>query len=140
MLRRINFYRAMAGIPANITFTDEYNRKAQQAALMMSANGDRSHTPPPNWQCSTTEGSEAAGKANLHWSTISWATFTIDGYIADRGPTNTAVGHRWWLLYPHALTMGTGDIPASDGFAAANALWVVGARSSTRSARGRFVA
>jgi hypothetical protein len=140
MLRRINFYRAMAGIPTDVTFTDEYNRKAQQAALMMSANRMLSHTPSSDWQCYTAEGYEAAGSANLFGGTQDTGISVIDAYIKDSGPTNTAVGHRRWLLYPQAITMGTGDIPAGNSFTAANALWVFGERSPTRNARDEFVA
>ena len=39
VLHRTNYFRAMAGIPATVTLKDEYNAKAQAAALMMSVNG-----------------------------------------------------------------------------------------------------
>lgn len=65
VLERINYFRSMAGVPAGVTFSDEYNQKAQQAALMMSANGSLSHDPPTSWKCYTDQGHEAAGKSNL---------------------------------------------------------------------------
>ncbi len=37
--RRINYFRAMAGVPAVIVFAATYNQKDQKAALMMSVNG-----------------------------------------------------------------------------------------------------
>ena len=43
---RVNYFRAMAGIPSNITFTDAGNAKAQAAALMMAANRQLNHEPP----------------------------------------------------------------------------------------------
>ena len=43
---RINYFRAMAGVPAGITFSATYNDKAQAAALMMSVNSQLSHSPP----------------------------------------------------------------------------------------------
>ena len=61
----VNFFRAMAGVPPQISFIDEYNAKAQQAALMMSVNGELSHEPPPTWQCYSAEGAEAAGRSNI---------------------------------------------------------------------------
>ena len=39
VLRRVNFFRAMAGVPSAVTLNAAYNAKAQQAALLMSANG-----------------------------------------------------------------------------------------------------
>src|SRR5262245_33044581 len=62
---RLNWYRAMAGVPAVISLSDTFNAKDQQAALMMSANGQPSHTPPTNWIYYTPDGAEAAGKSNL---------------------------------------------------------------------------
>ncbi len=140
MLRRVNFYRAMAGIDATVTFVDEYNRKAQQAALMMSANDQLSHEPPTSWTCYTADGAEAAGSSNLHWSTSSSSIRAIDSYIKDSGSGNYFVGHRRWILYPPSRTMGTGDVPAGGGFAAANALWVFGDRSGSQKMRNSFVA
>lgn len=37
ILQRINYFRSMSGVAANITFDAELNRKAREAALMMSA-------------------------------------------------------------------------------------------------------
>src|SRR5688572_13324623 len=46
---RINFFRALVGVPADITFNPTFNAKSQQAALLMSVNNDLDHTPPPSW-------------------------------------------------------------------------------------------
>ncbi len=46
--RRINFYRAMVGQPADIVFNATKSAKCQKAALIMSANNALSHTPPTN--------------------------------------------------------------------------------------------
>ena len=62
VLLRLNYFRAMAGVPADVTFSDTYNAKAQQAALMMSVNNQLSHNPPTIWQCYTADGAEAAGQ------------------------------------------------------------------------------
>ncbi len=122
IVRRINYFRAMAGVPADIVLSDEYNRKAQQAALMMSANQQLSHTPPDTWNCHTPAGAEAAGSANLYLGVSS--ADAIDGYIRDPGEGNQKVGHRSWILYPQTQAMGTGDIPRKNNHPAANALWV----------------
>jgi uncharacterized protein YkwD len=122
MLVRINYFRAMAGVPPLEGLSEEYNRKAQQAALMMSVNRTLSHAPDESWECYTTEGDEAAGSSNLYLGRN--GPTAIDGYIADYGSGNTAVGHRRWILYPQTEEMGTGDIPFADGYPGANALWV----------------
>jgi uncharacterized protein YkwD len=122
MRLRINYFRAMAGVPGNVALSDEFNQKAQKAALMMSVNRQLSHNPPSTWQCYSADGAEAAGSSNLYLGIYSWNA--IDGYIQDPGSGNYAVGHRRWILYPQTQFMGTGDIPSVDGYPAANALWV----------------
>ncbi|HSO27988.1 MAG TPA: CAP domain-containing protein [Anaerolineales bacterium] len=119
---RINYFRAMAGVPAEIELDPTYNAKAQQAALMMSAQGALSHNPDTNWACYTAEGDQAASSSNLALGM--YGPWAITGYMSDGGSNNTAVGHRRWILYPQTERMGTGDIPGLSGFRAANALWV----------------
>ena len=43
-LRRINWFRAMAGVPAVVTFDAGESAKAQAAAIMMSEHGALQHT------------------------------------------------------------------------------------------------
>lgn len=133
---RINFYRALVGVPADITFEPSYNLKAQRAALMTSANDALSHTPPSSWRFYTAEGAEAAGNSNLALGSA--GANAIDGYVADAGTSNRAAGHRRWLFYPQTLMMGAGDVPGSSTLAPANAVWVIdsrlnSARPTTRS-------
>lgn len=138
VLRRINFFRAMAGVPAVQGFAADYNSKAQAAALMMSAQNDLSHAPDTSWACYTAAGAEGAGSSNLYLGV--YGPSAISGYIYDPGGGNYFVGHRRWILYPQTKFMGTGDIPATAGKAAANALWVFdsanmwGPRPDTREA------
>ena len=44
-LLRINYYRAMAGVPADIVLLDEWNRVAQLTAHIMGGNNNISHFP-----------------------------------------------------------------------------------------------
>jgi len=119
---RLNVVRALAGVPAAVTLNDTFNSKAQQAALMMSANNQLNHFPPTSWNCFTAEGSEAAGKSNLSLGAL--GPQAIIGYLEDAGSNNAAVGHRRWLLYPQTQEMGTGDVGEDASHSAANALWV----------------
>jgi hypothetical protein len=123
---RINYYRAMAGVPAAVVLNGLWNAKDQQAALMMSANNNLSHTPPSSWSCYTADGAEAAGKSNLALG--NYGPAAMDGYIEDYGDGNEAVGHRRWLLYPQTQTMGTGDVPPTTGHLSANATWILDGR------------
>ena len=106
VLMRVNYYRAMAGVSANIIFTNEYNQKAQEAALMFSVNGTLSHNPPTNWTCYTANGAEAAGNSNIALGYSSgWASVTA---YMDEGQSQN-LGHRRWIIYPQTQEMGTGQ-------------------------------
>lgn len=137
MLLELNYFRAMAGIPAEVIFFNEYTTKAQQAALMMSVNGQLNHYPPSSWTCYTADGYDAAGNSNLRMGYPS-LSHNIAGYMKDKGSGNYAAGHRRWILYPQTQIMGTGDVPSAPGYQyAANALWVFdsnygGPRPATR--------
>lgn len=130
--RRINYFRAMAGIPATITFNSTYNGKAQAAALIQSANpwsllqpGESPHQPPSNWVYWTQDGYDGSDNSNL--SQGSAGPDAIVGYIHDHGGNNQAVGHRRWLLFPQTEVMGTGDVPGIPNVSnrvAANSTWV----------------
>lgn len=131
---RINYFRAMAGVPSAIVFSATYSAKDQEAALMMSVNQQLDHEPPDTWACYTANGAEAAGKSNLALGVCGWDC--ISGYMKDPGSGNGAAGHRRWILYPQTQNMGTGDIPPSGGWAS-NALWAYdsnygGPRPATR--------
>lgn len=128
VLQRINYFRAMAGIPADIVFSEEANRVAQAAALLMSVNRQLSHSPPATWQCYSDDGAVGAGSSNLYLGVF--GPDAISGYIRDPGAGNDFVGHRRWVLYPQTQIMGTGDIPPTQGFPAANALRVFDAHLS----------
>jgi hypothetical protein len=119
---RINYFREMAGVPGNVQLSGEYNRKAQQAALMMSVNGQLNHSPSPSWLCYTDEGVQAAGSSNLYLG--NYGASAITGFMSDSSSGNYAVGHRRWILYPQTEWMGTGDIPPTGSYWSSNALWV----------------
>ena len=130
VLRRINYFRVMAGVPT-VTLKDEYSRKAQAAALMMSVNLKLSHSPTPEWWCYSSDGAQAAGSSDLFLGVMGWDA--VSGYILE----GDVVGHRRWILYPQTNEMGTGDIPSTQNYPAANALWVFddnmwGPRPTTR--------
>jgi cysteine-rich secretory family protein len=135
VLRRINWFRAMAGIPASVTLNTSNNTNDQAAALMMSANNALSHYPPSTWSCFSGPGAHAASNSNLALG--SSGSQSITRYIEDYGANNTAAGHRRWILYPQTQVMGTGDVPDQGTNSAANATWVFdanlfGPRPSTR--------
>jgi hypothetical protein len=124
VMRTINYYRAMAGLPGNVLLNLDWSRRAQQAALMMSANNDLDHSPPATWRCHTAEGAQAAGKSNLASTEHvgGGSLFGLGLYMNDTGVDS--LGHRRWILYPPQRAMGTGDSAGS------GALWVLGPHGS----------
>jgi len=109
VLRRINYFRVMAGIPKVKELLDAYNQQDQQAALMMAANQDLNHTPPSSWKCYTQAGRDGAGSSNLAMG--AYGPGAISLYMSDNGVSS--LGHRRWILYPQTQSMGTGDIPGN---------------------------
>jgi len=95
---RINWFREMAGVTDNITFRDSFSASAQDAALIMAANGTLTHQPVSSMTCYTASGDDGAGNSNLALGTLGWGSIT--GYIEDAGSNNAAVGHRRFQQQP----------------------------------------
>ena len=106
VLARLNAIRALHRLPA-VSYSSADDEQATQAALMMAANGQLSHTPAASWKCYTTLGANGAGTSNLYGGLISpyLAYYTEDMYLGG-WLTETSnlvvdsVGHRRWLLDP----------------------------------------
>lgn len=121
-LTRINYFRQLTGLPGNVTYDAALNAKCQEAALMMSANNQLNHFPPTSWLCYTADGSLAASKSNLYMGTPGFgyhSSKAVTGWLDDDGTSNTACGHRRWILYTKADEFGHGSTLNS------SALWVV---------------
>jgi len=132
-LLRINWFRALAGMPATISLDPIDNWGAQQMAVIISQNG-LNHDPPTSDTCYNAF---AAGYAGGNQGIGFNGADCITGYIQDFGGSNAEVGHRRWILYPPETVMGLGDVPAEGSLPAANLTWVFdpasfGARPSTR--------
>ncbi|MEO7936540.1 MAG: hypothetical protein ABIR27_09815 [Dokdonella sp.] len=125
---RVNYYRAQAGLPGNVSlFGGSQSSGTQQAALMFSAN-TLSHDPPSSWSCWTQAGHDAAGNSNIargSGSNSAAGVGAVDLYMEEKGNGNGVVGHRRWILFPPQVKMESGSIPYNPQ-SAANALWVFG--------------
>lgn len=126
VLGRINWVRALAGIASFVAFSSTYSTKDQQAALMMSSNGQLNSAPPATWTYYTAAGADGASHSNLCLESPYLADpGCVSQYMQDFGISNGGVGHRRWLLYPQTQTMGTGDVQPQYPMPFANALWVI---------------
>lgn len=123
----INLYRGLAGL-GSIELNSTYNAQAQQAALMMHANGQLNHYPDTTWKCHSAIGDVTAGQSNLFGGVnynMHNAASAIDVYMDDPGAGNTSAGHRRWIFEPGTTSMGLGTTSSF------NALKVIGTTSST---------
>jgi hypothetical protein len=83
IIARVNDYRWMAGLPGGVTLDPTENAADQQAALMIAANDELSHSPPPSWLDYTAAGADAAAHSDL---TLGASGVTaIDLYMTDPG-------------------------------------------------------
>lgn len=137
-IKRINYYRAMAGVPADIEHEAKYAALAQKAALIMAANQQLSHAPPKEWKHWSEDGAQGAGKSNLGLGDV--GPYAIDSYLLDPGNNNTRVGHRKWVLSPGTRNMGSGDVEAHAGKSPANALYVIDSSPGAFTTRDPWIA
>ncbi len=105
-LESINWFRRMAGLQV-VVEDAAASRSAQNAALMMHAQGSLSHYPSSAWRCHTASGADSAGRSNLTLGVI--GPRGVVGQIEDPGAGNEALGHRRWLLFPELTHVGVGN-------------------------------
>jgi len=138
--RRVNYYRAMVGLRANINFEEKEVRRtsddafapavgtskaaaARAAALVLAVQDfdvaipeslQITHSLDDTWDCFTPTAWNGATNSNL--GAIAWGPGAIDGYMGEPGNVgdplaNRFVGHRRWIFYSGAANMATGDVP-----------------------------
>ncbi|MFA4928551.1 MAG: CAP domain-containing protein [Patulibacter sp.] len=118
--RTLNLLRSWAGL-GPVTWDPALNERALAAAMLMGANGQLSHGPPPSWRCWSQQASDGASTSNLYLGLSGAAA--IVGYLDDAGIPS--LGHRRWVLDAGAVTMGTGSTGTT------NALTVIGNQQQT---------
>lgn len=116
VIQRINYFRRMVGLNDNCTMDASKYAQEQEAALMFAANGALSHNPPTSWLCYTAAGATGAGSSNIAYGSHSVNAITM--YMNDFGASNTAVGHRRWILHSTKTAFSQGSTNNT------NALWV----------------
>jgi imidazole glycerol phosphate synthase subunit HisF len=138
MRRRVNYYRAMAGVTANITMntnstvvtasdpsgassTTTKTVAAQQSAMLLSNSALLTHTPSPGMSCYS-----AAGHNGSFFGNVGLAVYgppVLEAYMREDAD-NAAAGHRRWLLFTRATNFATGDVPRVGNSFAANCLYI----------------
>ena len=138
--RRVNYYRAMAGLPGNARFEEQevYRENddlfspaagttklqaAVAAALSIGSqdydsnnieNFSLSHDLDDSFECFNATAWNGAKNSNL--AANLWGPGAIDGYMFEFGTpsdplSNKNVGHRRWILFSAVGGMATADIP-----------------------------
>lgn len=118
LLDRLNLFRALAGVPADLVEDPAASRKIQAAALAVAANGRIAHQIDPGWRCYSEEARTGAADAVLGIGQSGPDAITV--FMRDAGEQNAGVNHRRWLLYPQTHFVGLGDIPPNSGRRAAS--------------------
>lgn len=114
-LQTLNAIRALHHLPP-VAYSSADEPGAQQAALMMAANAQLSHTPPTSWRCYTAAGAAAAGASNLYGGLGSGLRLLSDeevfaGWLTEvDNLTAENVGHRRWLLDPFLGSVAYGRV------------------------------
>ena len=106
VMRRVNFWRGFYDIPPVVTPDAQSMRVAQACAMMMSMEGNLSHSPSTDWACYSDEGAAAAGISNLSIMWYGSPVNHIDNLVLDTGVPS--LGHRRWNLYPPQTGAGYG--------------------------------
>lgn len=115
VLAVVNDIRAHHALPP-VTYAAAEEPAVQQSALMMAANGQLSHTPPPSWLCYSAAGATAAGQSNIYLAMGGGLRYSQDADIVIGWLTDTNnvaannIGHRRWLLYPFLSTISYGRV------------------------------
>lgn len=125
VLRQLNFYRELAGVPHEVINNESLNYGCYVAAQYLSAKGKLSHTVikendrtkcgqwNSNWQLVK----DSLAQSNLAQGDVALPPLKmIDGLMDDLGDNNAKeVGHRRWFLYPYLTTIGFGFYPLAIG-------------------------
>jgi hypothetical protein len=114
-LLRLNGYRYLCGLDADVVLTEEHNLTCKFGAYLCSVIGRIEHTPakPAGLDESVyKKGYEGTSHSNLFWSSgPDGLTGSVNGYMDDSDASNVArVGHRRWCLNPTMGATGFGQV------------------------------
>ena len=133
VLARLNYLRAIHGLPA-VVYSTEGDEITAECALIIAANNtdgnnlQLSHTPPQSWDCWSQQAYDGCNSSNIH---VGWAKGSdlsqeesseiVDSFMRDKGVDS--IGHRRWLLDPWLGHISFGRADYTDG----NGTFVLGA-------------
>jgi hypothetical protein len=116
-VRRLNSYRFLCGVPADVALDPEETYYAAAGAKLLKAINRLDHTPanPGLPEAEYQDGYTGTSHSNIYQGGGALAR-TIDGYMNDSDAGNIGrIGHRRWCLDPAMQTTGFG---VAGGFSA----------------------
>jgi hypothetical protein len=118
---RVNFFRIVNGLSL-VKIDTQFNKEAQDAALLIKANDKISHNPSSTMKCYSESASIGCMKSCLEFNDFKNfpATAFITGFIEEYGERNYFVGHRRWILYTRLKTFGYGATNNSEALLTAD--------------------
>jgi hypothetical protein len=134
-LLRLNGYRYLCGLDADVKLKDEYVLTCKVGAYLCSVLGHIEHTPPKPAGMDDLifkKGYEGTSHSNLFYTSgPDGLTGSVDGYMDDSDEKNVGrVGHRRWCLNPGMGFTGFGQVR---GF---SAMWSFDGAGAGAGARG----
>lgn len=112
---RVNFFRRVNRLNM-VKINTDFNKEAQEAALLILANNQLTHYPNHEMKCFSTLSKNGCFKSSLGFSDFKnypHISF-ITGFINDYGAENYFVGHRKWILYSKLDSIGYGATHKSE--------------------------
>ncbi|MBD5518096.1 MAG: hypothetical protein HDR07_06270 [Lachnospiraceae bacterium] len=115
-LNLLNFIRYVAGVPDDVTLSEEYTQMTQAGALLNCVNGQLSHKPgrPGGFPDDLYQtGYDGCFNSNIAKGYENIAKSLSNGWIYDGDSTNIeSMGHRRWVLNPSMTQTGFGAVGA----------------------------
>jgi len=110
-LRRLNSYRFLCGLPADITLDAKQSYHCQAAAELLTHAGELNHTPPQPSGMSEAKYKDAfLGTTRSNLAVGDNLEVSVDHYMYDSDTFNIrTVGHRRWCMNPQMKTTGFGQ-------------------------------
>lgn len=117
----LNFIRSLAGLDP-VSLSPLYTFRSQNGALLLAANDELSHTPPPAPGMSDALyesaylGTSLGNIAKFNWMRPEILLDGVEYFVRDDGDFNlSTLGHRRWLLNPYMKETGFGLANAKSG-------------------------
>lgn len=114
ILKYVNDIRTIHGLSA-VTYATDGDVKAQEAALICTANGTISHTPPPSSACYTANGRTGAEQSNLYiyyfqggGGILPDSDESIEAWMID--DNTPSLGHRLSIINPFLTKIAFGRV------------------------------